>query len=419
MFQIVLTQNNTFIIGDVARLLGIIMNALFEFISMFGIHNIGLAIILFTFIVKLLMFPLTIKQQKFSKISSIMNPEIQAIQKKYKDKKDQESMLRMNEETKLVYEKYGTSPTGGCLQLIIQMPILFALWRVISNIPAYVSSVKDVFLNIVDPLIQQEGYLEKIGTIGSEFSMDPGKFDFTQSNYIIDLLYKFGPNDWEKLTSVFPNITNVIIENSEKIINMNRFIGGINLAEAPGFALTPAIVIPILAGLLQWVSTRLISSTQPAKNSNDESTMASSMKMMNTTMPIMSAIFCVSMPTGLGIYWVASSGFQILQQLLINVYFNRIDMEDLIKKNVDKANKKRAKKGLAPQKVISAANVNTKNINTTKEKLESQQKKYENEEEKLKNMKESTEYYNKGIAKSGSLSSKANMVQQYNEKHKK
>lgn len=419
MFHIVLTQNSTFIIGDIAKLLGIIMNALFEFIGMFNFYNIGVAIILFTLIVKLLMFPLTIKQQRFSKISSIMNPEIQAIQKKYKDKKDQESMLRMNEETKIVYEKYGTSPTGGCLQLLIQMPILFSLWRVISNIPAYVSSVKEVFLNIVNPLMQQEGYLEKIGTMGSDFAMDPSKFDFTQSNNIIDLLYKFGPSDWERLTSEFSNISNVIIENSEKIINMNRFIGGINLAEAPGFALTPAIIIPLLAGGLQWVSTKLISNTQPTNNNSNEGTMASSMKMMNTTMPIMSAVFCVSMPAGLGIYWVASSGFQILQQLLINGYFNRIDMEDLIRKNVEKANKKRAKKGLAPQKVISAANVNTRNINTKIEKLESQEKKYEDSQEQLKKIKESTEFYNKGIAKPGSLSSKANMVQQYNEKHKK
>ena len=113
MFQILLTQSNTFIIGDVAKLLGIIMNGLFEFTNMFGIQNIGLCIVLFTFVIKMLMFPLTIKQQKFSKISTIMNPEIQAIQKKYKGKSDQDSMMRMQEETKAVYAKYGTSPTGG------------------------------------------------------------------------------------------------------------------------------------------------------------------------------------------------------------------------------------------------------------------------------------------------------------------
>ena len=162
MFQILLTQSNTFIIGDVAKLLGIIMNGLFEFTNMFGIQNIGLCIVLFTFVIKMLMFPLTIKQQKFSKISTIMNPEIQAIQKKYKGKSDQDSMMRMQEETKAVYAKYGTSPTGGCLQLILQLPILYALFRVINNIPAYVSSVKTIFMNIVTPLMQQENFIEKI-----------------------------------------------------------------------------------------------------------------------------------------------------------------------------------------------------------------------------------------------------------------
>ena len=108
---------------------------------------------MFTFIVKLLMVPLTVRQQKFTKLSSLMNPEIQAIQKKYKGKKDQETMMKMQEETKAVYEKYGTSPTGGCLQLVIQMPIIFALYRVISNIPAYVNEVKKVYVNIYEVLV--------------------------------------------------------------------------------------------------------------------------------------------------------------------------------------------------------------------------------------------------------------------------
>ena len=149
MSGILLTKTSTFIIGPVATLLGYLMSGIFTVLNKIGIPNIGLSIILFTLIVKLLMFPLTIKQQKFSKISSIMQPELQAIQKRYKGKNDQESMMRMNEETKAVYAKYGTSPTGGCLQLLIQLPILYALFRVINNIPAYVGSVKEVFLNIV------------------------------------------------------------------------------------------------------------------------------------------------------------------------------------------------------------------------------------------------------------------------------
>ena len=133
-----LTKSTTFIIGPVATLLGYIMNGIFWVQSQIGIESIGLCIILFTIVIYMLLMPLTIKQQKFSKLQSKMNPELQAIQKKYKDKRqDQAAMMKMNEETQAVYQKYGVNPMGSCLQLIIQMPILFALYRVIWNIPAY------------------------------------------------------------------------------------------------------------------------------------------------------------------------------------------------------------------------------------------------------------------------------------------
>ncbi len=99
------------------------------------------------------MLPLTIKQQKFSKFSAKMNPELKAIQKKYANKKDEMSMLAMNEETKAVYAKYGVSPTGSCLQLLIQMPILFALYQVIMRVPAYVDGVKNVFTELATQIL--------------------------------------------------------------------------------------------------------------------------------------------------------------------------------------------------------------------------------------------------------------------------
>ena len=104
---ILLTQNETFLIGPIAKLLGLIMNGIFYVIDFIGIPNIGLAIILFTIVVNLLMLPLTIKQQKFSKLSQKMQPEIQEVQKKYKNKKDQASMMAMNQETQAIYAKYG------------------------------------------------------------------------------------------------------------------------------------------------------------------------------------------------------------------------------------------------------------------------------------------------------------------------
>lgn len=135
--------------GPISQVLGWIMDALFRFTSSFGILNIGLSIILFTLVVKILMFPMTIKQQKSSKMMTVMQPELMAIQNKYKGKTDNDSMMRMNVETKAVYEKYGTSMTGGCLQLVIQLPIMLALYRVIYTIPAYVGQVKEYFLQVV------------------------------------------------------------------------------------------------------------------------------------------------------------------------------------------------------------------------------------------------------------------------------
>ena len=417
MYHIILTQSNTFLIGDIAKLLGIIMNGLFEFVSSIGIETgaIGLSIILFTFVVKMLMFPMTIKQQKFSKISAVMNPEIQAIQAKYKGKSDQDSMMKMQAETKAVYEKYGTSPTGGCLQLLIQLPIIYALFRVINNIPAYVASVKMVFMNIVTPLMAENDFMGKISTFAEAHNMSMEKYDFSQSNYVIDLLYKFTDTEWGELITQFPDLTTVITENLERINNMNNFLG-INLAEAPGFALTPALLIPILSGVTQWISTKLMTANQPINDSGEENTMASSMKMMNNFLPLMSAFFCITMPSGLGIYWVATSTFMILQQIILNMYFNRMDMEELIMKNLEKANKKRAKKGLPPQKVSNVAKQTVRNIENAEQIKEEQKKRIEQTKNQIK---ESTEYYNKGVAKPGSLAAKANMVQQYNERTEK
>ena len=108
----------------------------------FGLHNIGLCIVLFTIIVYTLMIPLNTKQQKSSRLMSKINPEIQAIQAKYKGKKDTESMTKMQTETQAVYNKYGVSPFGGCLPLLISMPIMFALYGVIHKITDYVPSLK-------------------------------------------------------------------------------------------------------------------------------------------------------------------------------------------------------------------------------------------------------------------------------------
>ena len=140
------------ILGPIAWVLGKILNAIYNFISLFGIENIALCIVIFTFVVKMLMLPLTIKQQKFTKLQAKMSPELTKIQQKYKGKNDEESLRRQRSETQEVYAKYGASPMGGCLPLLISLPIMFALYRVIYAIPAYVTDVGELYGSIADKL---------------------------------------------------------------------------------------------------------------------------------------------------------------------------------------------------------------------------------------------------------------------------
>ena len=406
------------ILGPIATVLGYVMDILFRFTSSFGVFNVGLCIILFTIVMKTLMIPLTIKQQKTTKLMSVMNPEIQAIQKKYKGKSDQESMQRQNVEIQAVYEKYGTSMTGGCLPLLIQMPILLALYRVIYNIPAYVPSVRVYFDNVVTPLIGQADYAQKLQEITNIATACGGKldkFDFTNANRLVDMLYKFSTSQWGELQALFPAISDVIGQNAAVVERMNTFLG-LNMAEAPGWVPSFAWIIPVLAAVSQWFSIKLMSGNQPSTSADAENPMAQSMKTMTTTMPLFSAFICITMPAGLGIYWIATSVVTIIQQLIVNAYMDKVNIDDMIAKNLEKVNKKRAKQGLPPAKVTQNATASLKAIKAEeeKEKVAEEVKK----EKIAKQIEESSKYYNTN-AKPGSLASKAAMVQKYNEAHDK
>lgn len=419
-----LTQSTTPIFGQIAKVLGWIMEGIYRFLDMLHIPNIGIAIIIFTIIINLILLPLNIKQQKFSKMNAVMTPEINKIRKKYGNKKDQESMLKMNEEIKAVYSKYGVSQVGSCVQLLIQMPILYALFAVIRNIPAYVSSVKVIFSGLASAILTNDQAVTFIQEIAKSNKQISAKLDFTQVNSIIDVLSKFTSDNWHNLVDKFPQFstgagTLVTSDVAGQVAHINTFLG-LNISETP-FALVKqgletgaillvigAALIPILSGLTQWLNTKLM--PQQSGGAEMES-MESTMKTMNLMMPIMSLVFAVSMPTGLGIYWIANALVRSLQQFLINRHLNKMDLEELLKKNLEKANKKREKKGIPPQRAIAMSKMNVKNIEEPKRKVD-------NKDEKEKALKESTQYYNQN-AKPGSLASKANMVKQYNDKHKK
>lgn len=401
--MIFLTQETGFL-KPIAWLLGQIFNLLFMLVEKIGLPNIGLCVILFTIIVRIIMMPLTIKQQKFSKLSNMMNPEIQAIQAKYKDKKDNESMLKMNAETKAVYEKYGTSPTGGCLTMLIQLPIMFALYRVIYKIPGYVSHIKDICNNIYNSITSVNGWQKIL-----ENNDITGLGD--TANSFIDEIYTFSSSTWNKITGIseFSGISAEITAQSDKLQDITNFFG-INLTQAPGWRWSWALLIPLLAGLTQWLSSKLMENKNTNTANGQQQGMAGSMKVMNTIMPIMSAFFCITFPACIGIYWITSSVVQIVQQLIINKKMDHIDVEKMVQENIDKVNAKRAKKGLPPKKI---ANTATAYVEQVKKQEAREARKGQREEQ----IKKSTSYYNNSSAKPGSLAAKANMVKMFNEKN--
>ena len=419
MTGILLTQSTTPIIGQVAWLLGKLMDGIFNVLSSaFGIENIGLCIILFTIIIYTFMIPLTIKQQKFSKLSAVMNPELQAIQKKYKNKRDQESMLKMQEEMKMVYDKYGTSQMGGCLQLVIQFPILLALWKVIQNIPAYVGGVKDMYMPLVNEIMATGGYqkiMEKIGS-ASPIMINPEKFDYTKTNTIVDVLYKFQPSTWDTLKDKFPDLSSLIDSTSGQISHINNFLGA-NISDAPvnlmmdalktGAILVAivALMIPILSGLTQWINIKLM--PQSPGMDDRENPMANSMKTMNMIMPLFSVFMCFTMPAGLGLYWIFSAICRSVQQVAINKYLDRMDMDELVKKNMEKAKKKYEKKKVSTEELNQMATKKVRNIAVEQKHNHTadseQEAKLQQAAERGKN------------AKPGSLTAKANMVRKFNE----
>ncbi len=432
MLGVLLTPYNGKIVGPVAWLLGHLMNGIFNVLNAIGIPNIGLAIIIFTIVIYLCLLPLTYKQQKFSKLQAKMSPELKAIQDKYKGKKDNDSMLAMQAETKELYAKYGVSQTGSCLQLIIQMPILFALYRVIYSMPAYVRIIKNSFYPLVTELRNTDGASDFIQTLksaaayGSQFKNDlfvAGDATYVENTYI-DVLNKASSADWISLSEKFGSLSSSIDVTHNALNKFNSFLG-LNIGDSPMYMIQTAfsnkqfllllggIAVPVLAALTQWINTKLM--PQPADSNNGKvdkddpaAQMQQSMKTMKIMMPIMSAFFCLSLPAGMGLYWIAGAVIRSIQQIVINKHIDKTDIDAEIAKNTEKYKQKMEKMKSSPQ-MNMYANMSTRNISSI---AKNSPVASSDMDEKVAHSRKV--YENNNIRKD-SLLAKANMVKDFNE----
>lgn len=435
MSDILLTAYPGSILGPIAKLLGMLMDWIYSGISNITggrVESVVLSIVIITIIIYMCLLPLTIKQQKFSKLSQKMQPEMQAIQAKYKNKKDQASMMAMQEETQLLYQKYGISPMGSCVQMLIQMPILFALYRVFYNIPAYLSGVKGSFTGLVDSIQHTSGYQDTLVSLMDKYNVVTSSglnasnaaskladaSGDTLSNYIIDILYKLPSKGWDALMDgkFFDGIQSAVEKTHDALLHFNYFLG-LNISDTPWYIIKSnftdkpdkwllfvilALLIPVLSYLTQMLNIKLM---PQATNGNDQ--VANQMKMMNLMMPLMSLFICFTVPVGLGIYWICSALVRGIQQFFVNRHIENLDLEAVMAKNEEKAKKKREKMGLSEDYIKKAAQIKTKSIDNKANVSVSA-----GTEEKLA---KAAEY--KANAKAGSLASKANMVKEFNERN--
>lgn len=415
MENFILATQTGGILGPFAWILGKILEVIYNGFAFLGIYNIGFCIIIFTLVVRMLMLPMQIKQQKFTKLNAVMTPEIQGIQKKYKNRKDQQAQLAQQEEIKAVYDKYGTSPTGSCLQLIIQMPILFALYRVIMNVPAYVQPVKDLYLKVLYGLdVSQMKQFFGIDKIAKELSTE-------KLNGCIDAMSGYsrgsGSVSLTKGTSL-QTILDVSDKGvADKIDNINNFFG-LNLSMSPSamfnaglISIIVALIIPILSGLFQFLSVQISQKLNGAAMNTQDNPMAGSMKIMNFMMPLMSVYMCWILSAGLGLYWMAGSLIMMLQQIFINLYMKKIDVNDIIEANKEKAaakaEKRKEKEGIYRERVLEASKTSTRNISGNSNMSANER------EEKIRKAKEAA------VKNNNSMASKVNMVNEYNKRNEK
>lgn len=273
-------------IASLCRFFGQLLNLLY---NLFG-QNYGWALVGFTLLVNLILLPLTLKQQKSTAELQLIQPELAKIQAKYKNDKE-----KLNTETLKLYQKYNINPMGGCLPLLIQMPIILILYQVIIKPLSYMQGLTAAQLTELQTLVY--GNADKATKVLSEVTL---------------------ASDASKLSS------DVLSTLSFKFTNINLNFFGFDLGVTPSFS-NPGImwIIPIMAGvttyLLSWYTMKQSNASKPdTEKKNGEPDPASQMQTMNKIMPLITVYFAFNFAAGIGFYWIMNNVFRFLQQMIIN-----------------------------------------------------------------------------------------------------
>lgn len=287
------------------------------------VQNYGLAIILFTVVIKLVLMPLQIKSQKAMRRQQKVQPIIAELQKKYAN--DQQ---RLQQEMMKVYKENNVGCSGGCLPLLLQFPILIGLYNVIQRPLTYIRGI-----NITDGAV-----VEKAREIAAQMGENiPSIETFLQREQmkLSTWANELGMSDW----GINFNFLGLDLSETPAFSSVSKLLSG----DFSNLSTTLLILIPVFAMLMTWLSSKYSQKLSGAANTNNTNDQAQSMtKSMNVMMPLLTGWFTFSLPSGIGIYWIISSVMQIVQQFLITKFFEGKE-DDFVVKVPDK-NRKRSKK---------------------------------------------------------------------------
>lgn len=303
--------------GFISRPFGILLFALNHLVG-----NYGWALVIFTILVRLLLLPLSVKQQKSMQSTQRIQPKLAELQKKYANDKE-----KLNEETMKLYKEHNVNPMGGCLPLLIQFPIIIGLYQVIIRPLTYMLNMS---ADTIATLTQQ---VNEVLVAKGQAALE----GIRQSEIIIA----------QNLT---PEMLKSVGLESVSLINFNFL--GLNLGDTPsvGFTrinfelfgqmfsspfieLSPLLLIPILAALTTFLSTKI--STAISGSKPQEGSAASTMNTMNMLFPLMTAWFAFTMPAGVGLYWILGNIIQVVQQIVLTKYFSAKEPEIEVQAQVD------------------------------------------------------------------------------------
>lgn len=288
----------------------------------FLVPNYAVALLLFAIVVKLLLFPLGIKQQKNLVKQAKLQPRIDAIRKRYAGRTDQATQQKMQQEMMDLYQKEGYNPMGGCLPMLIQLPILFSLYNVITQPLKYICSLSAQSIEAIGTKANEllvslmngsftpaseipEAFLTRLEAIN-----ESGKALFSSISGIeqINIIRYFGVEHFSEWldASVLPDFTLFGLDLSA--------IPNFNLASIGGFVL---FLIPVLSGVFSFLSMKLTRKLSPMPQTEEAANMSASMKIMDWTMPLMSVWIAFSVPAVIGLYWIYQNILGTVQQFIL------------------------------------------------------------------------------------------------------